>query len=306
MSENAKQTAASGTGNAAGGISSLPVSFMANAGYETWTADAVVESLTAAGYDSVEWTMDHIESLGDPVSALASQQDLVSAGEEAVAITLEAIDRAAAAGIRVINVVTGPNLWEEDADRKVDPELAWTRAVTGLKRICDHGEKAGVKVALEPCWGTIVPDAASTDRLLEEIPGLAICLDPSHFVMTGDPIPDLIRRWSDRIVHFHLKDAFGSPGMEGEDFHFCLLGEGKVPWPETFAALEAIGYDGALSVEFEAYSYLEQILGNDPARAAALSREQVRALIEGPDKNGTPGPDPTGSSGPGSRESSHD
>lgn len=267
-----------GTVGGVAGIENRPVSFIANAGYETMPADRVVESLAAAGYDSVEWTPDHLGSLRQPASALACQQDLVSRGEDAVTITLGAIEAAAAAGIGIINVVTGPNLWEDGADPGVKPDVAWGRVVSGLERICGHAGSCGVKIGLEPCWGTIVPDAETADRMLAEVP-VSVCFDPSHFVMTGDPIPELIRRWGDRIVHFHLKDAFGSPGMEGEDFLFTLLGEGRVPWNETFAALEEIGYRGALSVEFEAYTYLEQVLGSDPERAARLSREQVAALI---------------------------
>ena len=72
--------------------------------------------------------------------------------------------------------------------------------------------------------------------------------------------------------------AFGRPGRDGEDFIFCLLGEGNVPWPEVFAALDQVGYEGALSVEFEAYRYYEQVLGNDPVAAAKLARGQVAAL----------------------------
>ena len=263
------------------GVAALPVSFIANVGYEAWEADAVVESLAAAGYDSVEWTPDHLGSLRQPASALACQQDLVSRGEEAVTLTLAAIDAAAEAGIGIVNVVAGPNLWEEGADADPEPGPAWDRVVAALERICARADSAGVRIGLEPCWGTIVPDAAAADRLLAEVP-VSVCFDPSHFVMTGDPIPELIRRWGERIVHFHLKDAFGRPGMEGEDFLFCLLGEGRVPWDETFGALEEIGYEGALSVEFEAYGYLERILGSDPERAARLAREQVAALIEGP------------------------
>lgn len=255
-----------------------PVSFIANVGYEDREAGAVVESLLAAGYDSVEWTPDHLDSLLAPASALACQQDLVSGGEQAVETTLRAIDAAATAGIDIVNVVTGPNLWEEGADTGADPEVAWGRAVSGLERICEHAATAGVKIGLEPCWGTIVPDASSAERMLAEVP-VSVCFDPSHFVMTGDPIPELIRRWGERIVHFHMKDAFGRPGMEGEDFHFCMLGEGKVPWNETFAALDDIGYRGVLSVEFEAYGYLEQILGSDPEAAARLARDQVAALV---------------------------
>lgn len=253
------------------------ISFIAALGFENRPAREVVETLLGAGYDSVEWTMAHIGELLAPASALASQMDLVTGGEQAVGETCRAIDAAAAAGIPVVNVLTGPNLWEEGAISR-DDEEAWSMALDALERITARGEKQGVRIGFEPCWGTLAHDATTAQRVLDTVP-VSVTFDPSHFVMTGDPIPELIERWGDRIEHFHLKDAFGRPGMDGEDFIFCMLGEGNVPWPETFAALDRVGYEGALSVEFEAYRYYEQVLGSDPAAAARLAREQVAALL---------------------------
>ena len=252
------------------------VSFIAALDFEDRSAGEVLESLQDAGYDSVEWTMAHVEDLRQPASALACQMDLVTGGETAVAETLRAIEAAAEAGIGIVNVLTGPNLWEEGAKHR-DDEEAWTTALGALEQITANGESAGVKIGFEPCWGTLAHDAATAQRVLDAVP-VSVTFDPSHFVMTGDPIPDLIRRWGDRIVHFHMKDAFGRPGMDGEDFIFCMLGEGDVPWPETLAALDEVNYDGALSVEFESYRYYEQVLAGDPVAAAALAREQVAAL----------------------------
>ncbi|MBN8866406.1 MAG: sugar phosphate isomerase/epimerase [Solirubrobacterales bacterium] len=253
------------------------ISFIAALDYEGLPAGEVVDSLLGAGYDSVEWTMAHVEDLRSPASALACQQDLVTGGEAAIVETLRAIEAAAGAGIGVVNVLTGPNLWEEGAVAR-DDEEAWAAALGALERIALRGEECGVKIGFEPCWGTLAHDAATAQRVLDAVP-VSVTFDPSHFVMTGDPIPELIERWGERIVHFHLKDAFGRPGMDGEDFIFCMLGEGDVPWPETLAALDRIGYQGPLSVEFEAYKYYEQILGNDPGAAARLARGQVAALL---------------------------
>jgi sugar phosphate isomerase/epimerase len=275
--------------SAAGGpaaISSLPVSFIATPGYDEWPAEKVLDSLTSAGYDKVEWTMAHVDSLLGPTSALACQQDLVTGGAAAVDETRRAIDAAAEAGVPVVNVLTGPNLWEDGAmpvdgaTPAAEVEAAWSAALGGLEQICVHAEGSGVTVGFEPCWGTLAHDAAGARRVLDAVP-VSVCFDPSHFVMTGDDIPALIEEWGERIVHFHLKDAFGRPGIEGEDFIFCLLGEGAVPWPQVFAALERVGYSGAMSVEFEAYRYYEQVLEADPEAAARLSRSQVAALLGG-------------------------
>ncbi len=256
---------------------SRDVSFIAALDFEKRPAAAVVDSLTGAGYDSVEWTMAHAGELLEPASALACQMDLVTGGEQAVTETFRAIEAAAEAGIGIVNVLTGPNLWEEGAVAR-DDEDAWSIALGSLERITARGEESGVKIGFEPCWGTLAHDAKTAQRVLDSVP-VSVTFDPSHFVMTGDPIPELILRWGERIEHFHLKDAFGRPGIDGEDFIFCMLGEGNVPWPEVFGALDQIGYEGALSVEFEAYRYYEQVLGNDPVAAAKLAREQVTALL---------------------------
>ncbi len=263
-------------------MSKRPISYLATPGYDEWEAGRALDSILSAGYDAVEWTVDHLDSLLGPATSIACHQDLVTGGDEALALTLRTVDAAAEAGIPVVNVVAGPNLWEDGA-RAVGTgpaasEAAWTTVLSGFEKVCEQAGKAGIEIGFEPCWGTIAHDAATAQRVLDAVP-VSVCFDPSHFVMTGDDIPGLIERWGERIVNFHLKDAFGRPGMDGEDFFFCMLGEGKVPWPEVFAALDRVGYDGALSVEFEAHRYYEQVLGSDPEAAALLCRTQVAALL---------------------------
>ena len=255
-----------------------PISFLAEIGFAGMAAPAVADAIIGAGYDSIEWTMAHLDTFVEPACAIACQQDLVTDPVGGLERTKHAIDVAADRGVPTVNVLTGPNLWE-GAEARSD-EAAWADSLRALEAACRHAEPLGVNVALEPCWGTLAYNSQTLARALEEVP-CQVNLDPSHFVMEGDDIPSVVRQWGDRIVHVHLKDAFGVPGIEGEDFLFCLLGEGNVPWPEFFEALDEVGYAGPLSVEFEAYRYLEQVLADDPARAATLAMEQVRALVPG-------------------------
>jgi len=256
-----------------------PVAFLAEIGFAEMPAGEVAAAITGAGYDSVEWTMAHLDTFVEPACAIACQQDLVTDPVGGLERTRRAIAVAAERGVPTVNVLTGPNLWEDGAKARYD-EKAWADSLRALENACAYAEPLGVDVALEPCWGSLARDAVTFARVLEEVP-CKVNLDPSHFVMAADDIPAVVRQWGDRIVHVHLKDAFGRPGIEGADFLFCLLGEGLVPWPEFFAALDDVGYMGPLSVEFEAYSYLDQVLGGDPIRAAALAMEQVQALVPG-------------------------
>ena len=71
----------------------------------------------------------------------------------------------------------------------------------------------------------------------------------------------------------------GRPGgFPGETFLFPLLGEGEVPWTEFFAALDAAGYNGFLTVEFESFTYYKKILRSDPVAAARLSMGLLNKL----------------------------
>jgi sugar phosphate isomerase/epimerase len=113
-----------------------------------------------------------------------------------------------------------------------------------------------------------------------ESAALGLNFDPSHYALYGNDIPWAVRQWGSRIVHVHLKDCVGVPGgLPGETFTFPLLGEGTVPWPAFFAALDEVGYQGYLSVEFEAFTYYSAILRGDPAEAARISLEQSLALL---------------------------
>ncbi|HCV36792.1 MAG: sugar phosphate isomerase/epimerase [Acidimicrobiales bacterium] len=254
-----------------------PIAFMANVGFEDLPAQQVAEELLELGYDTIEWTMEHIETLVTPACALSCQQDLVTEPLQGLQVTRHAIDIAAEREIPIVNVLTGPNLWEPNATARYDSR-AWESSIDALNKACDYAQPLGVTISLEPCWGTLAHDSVTARRVLDAT-SCSVTFDPSHFVMTGDSIPSLVREWSEKIAHVHLKDAFGRPGSEGEDFHFCLLGEGKVPWQQFFEALDETGYSGPLSVEFEAYQYLRQVLHNDPVEAARISLAQVQALM---------------------------
>lgn len=275
-------------------------------------AEQLVELLGAAGYDAVEWTMEQVEPLEGPAelvricrlardAGLATPQLMVhqdyvtpdpAAWEERVRRSEAAVEAAAAAEIPSIGVLTGPNRWV-DGHAQVGPAgsgaalsegAAWTLALRALERVLRRAEAAGVRVALEPCWGTLARDRFRTEHLLSRLasPALALTLDPSHFVLTGDDVPALARDWADLIAHVHLKDAFGREGLDGEEFTFLLPGEGKVDWPRLLGALDANGYAGAMCVEFESFALLEGPLGGSVARGAALARELVAGLLAGP------------------------
>lgn len=282
-----------------------PVGYV-TADVEGLGAEQLVELLARAGYDAVEWTMEQFDPLAAPageltrIAALARDaglatpqlmvhQDYVTPDaavwEERVARSERAVEAAAEAGIASVGVVTGPCRWVDGhavvGAGGLSEGDAWTLALRALERVLMRAEAAGVTVALEPCWGTLASDRYRTEHALARLSSgaLAITLDPSHFVMTGDDVAALVRDWAAQIAHVHLKDAFGRAGSEGEDFTFLLPGEGGVDWPGLLGALDAIGYAGAMCVEFESFTLRDGPLGGDVERGARLARELVAGLL---------------------------
>ena len=139
--------------------------------------------------------------------------------------------------------------------------------------ILDVFGECGVKFALEVHPTEIAFDLYSAERALDELkwrPEFGFNFDPSHLIWQGvDPVEFLYRFGSadpskNRIYHVHMKDTkvqlngrtgilsshlnFGDP-RRGWDFR--SLGHGSVNFEEIIRALNHIGYNGPLSVEWE-------------------------------------------------------
>ena len=136
------------------------------------------------------------------------------------------------------------------------------------KPILDVYAENGVKFALEVHPTEIAFDTASAARALEAIdghPAFGFNFDPSHLGYQGVDYVKFIRTFKDRIFHVHMKDAWwghgdGTVGVFGGhvDFgdprrywDFRSLGHGDVKFEDIIVALNDIGYQGPLSVEWE-------------------------------------------------------
>ena len=95
-------------------------------------------------------------------------------------------------------------------------------------------------------------------------PTFGFNFDPSHLLWQGMDPKLFIRQFPDRIYHVHMKDAKvvldGKAGILGSHlpfgdlrrgWNFRSLGHGGVNFEEIIRELNAAGYDGPLSVEWE-------------------------------------------------------
>lgn len=152
--------------------------------------------------------------------------------------------------------------------------------------ILDVFKENGIKFALEVHPGEIAFDYYSTKRLLKKFEGreeFGLNFDPSHLIWQGVTPHIFLADFIDKVYHVHMKDAAvtldGRTGILGShiDFgdlrrgwNFRSLGHGDVDFEEIIRVLNAYGYQGPLSVEWED-SGMERVYG--AAEAAAFVRK---------------------------------
>jgi sugar phosphate isomerase/epimerase len=186
----------------------------------------------------------------------------------------EVMDTARAAakfGVKVVNGFTGSSIWLLLAGF---PPIVSGMVEAGYKDFADRWnpildifDEVGVKFALEVHPSEIAYDFWTTKATLEAIgnrPAFGINFDPSHLYWQMVDPEGFVYEYADRIYHMHVKESvrllngrngilsshlgFGDP-KRGWDF--VSPGRGGVPFERVFRALNTVGYDGPLSIEWE-------------------------------------------------------
>ncbi len=185
------------------------------------------------------------------------------------------IDTAKAArklGVKVVNGFTGSSIWPLlYSFPPVSPQMIEEGYRDFAKRwtpILDVFQKEGVRFALEVHPTEIAFDIVSAQRALQALNGhsaFGFNYDPSHFGYQGVDYVKFIRTFPDRIFHAHMKDAWwghgdGTVGVFGGHTEFAdprrfwdfrSIGHGDINFEEIIVALNDIGYQGPLSIEWE-------------------------------------------------------
>jgi len=158
------------------------------------------------------------------------------------------LETAKALGCDAILVVPGSVMVAFDPGKpKVDPDVAWDRALAGIKAAVPKAEDLGVTICIENVWNTFLLSATEMRDFIDACgsPRVAAYYDPANVVKYGMP-DQWARVLGKRIRRVHFKDFRRNVGnLDG----FVHLLDGDVDYPALMQALKAVGYRGYVTAE---------------------------------------------------------
>ncbi len=129
---------------------------------------------------------------------------------------------------------------------ELTPSAALNRFIHGLNQVAEEAIKNKVKVLIEPEPGLLIETSDEFLNLIGELDTEAFGLnfDIGHFFCVREAPVELIYRLKDYIGHFHLEDI----AETRKHFHM-VPGDGAIDFVPIFEAIQAIEYDGFVTVE---------------------------------------------------------
>lgn len=166
---------------------------------------------------------------------------MARARKASVAMFRDTIDLASDLGVDWIVVV--PGRMSPLAPPSMAQRTEWLRA--GLDELLPHAQARGVNLAIENVPMAAFPDAGSLGAFVRGYASdtLAVCYDAANAHFVGESPAAGIRALGDLIRIFHVSDTGRALWRHDP------IGEGDVPFSEIPPALEAIGYQGPVTLE---------------------------------------------------------
>jgi D-psicose/D-tagatose/L-ribulose 3-epimerase len=226
------------------------------------TLPDLLQTIAAAGFDGVELPLENAGDL-DPeataallkehdlagwvVGAMAPGRDLVATTPETVASTQDylraCVDLAAAVGAPS---VCGPFYAQTGRVWRMTPgerEAAYAEWREHLAPVAAYAGERGISLGIEPLNRYETSLVNTVDQALTGLgdllgPTVGLALDTYHLNIEERSSADAIRAAGDHLVHLQVCGSDrGAPGGDQTD------------WPAIVAALDEVGYDGALTIE---------------------------------------------------------
>ncbi len=149
---------------------------------------------------------------------------------------LRALDYAMACGAGHVSALPGVHFAEEPL------AVSLARAADELAWRCEQAAGRGLVFSVEAHVGSIAPRPKAALRLVEQVPGLTLTLDYTHFTRVGIPdrqIEPLVRHAS----HFHARGARKGRLQTS-------LTENTIDYGRVVEVMQSTGYRGYLGIEY--------------------------------------------------------
>ncbi|HUN06753.1 MAG TPA: sugar phosphate isomerase/epimerase [Aggregatilineales bacterium] len=140
-----------------------------------------------------------------------------------------------------------------------------------LRRAVDIAGEYGIEVRFEPHMGSVTDTPELALGIVNAVPGLKVTLDLAHFVLQYISV-ERAYALVPYTGHVHVRQAKPGKLQIAHD-------EGTLNFPELISRLKAVGYIGALTVEYVCADWFE-VNRNDTLHESAVAFERLRPYVE--------------------------
>jgi L-ribulose-5-phosphate 3-epimerase len=135
----------------------------------------------------------------------------------------------------------------------------------GVSRLLSRAEARGVGLAIENVPFAGLPDAVSLGRFVRRFrsPAVKVCYDAANAHFIGESPAEGIRQLADELRIVHLSDTSRTAWRHDP------VGDGDVPFAEVAQAIDAVGYEGVVTLE---------IIDRDPEAGILRSHRALTPL----------------------------
>ncbi|MCC7336313.1 MAG: sugar phosphate isomerase/epimerase [Pirellulaceae bacterium] len=119
--------------------------------------------------------------------------------------------------------------------------VPFNEEVERLQRLVDVAEGEGVRVSMKTQIGRLSEDPDTVKVLCDNVKGLGITLDPSHF-HCGPSSTKNLDKIMEYVFHVHLRDSKKNQLQ-------VRVGQGEIEYGKIVSQLSKVGYSHALSIQ---------------------------------------------------------
>ncbi len=238
-----------------------------------------------SGFTQTEAIARYAQSREIHVPIFSVSNDFTEEGGESFQRNLEivrrGVDQAVLLGAEVVRVFAG------GGENVRDPSPVYARVVEGLSLASEYAHSRGVRLALEN-HGRFAGRGAQVREIIHAVRAktgeatLGSNPDPANFLLADENPVTGVSAVADLAYMAHLKD-FATAGSERSHVFVSLgghryvgvpLGEGEVPLRECLRVLRDAGFQGWVSVEYEA----EEEERTGVPKSVAVARDLLNQL----------------------------